>query len=64
MITLTRRVNESLYINDDIRVTVIQVRNQRVRLRIDAPADVSVRREPVDLRNMGETVFPRSPSHP
>ena len=46
MITLTRRVNESLFINNDIRVTVIQVRNQRVRLRIDAPATVSVRREP------------------
>jgi carbon storage regulator CsrA len=45
MITLTRRVNESFLINNDIRVKVIHLRDQRVRLQIDAPADVSVRRE-------------------
>jgi carbon storage regulator len=45
VITLTRRVNESVLINEDIRVTVVHLKNQRVRLQIDAPADVSVRRE-------------------
>jgi carbon storage regulator len=48
MITLTRRVNESLLINDNIRVTVIHTRDQRVRLQIDAPDDVSIRREKQD----------------
>jgi carbon storage regulator len=45
MITLTRRVNESVLINEDIRVTVVHLKDHRVRLQIDAPLNVSVRRE-------------------
>jgi carbon storage regulator len=49
MITLTRRVNESVLINGDIRVTVVHLNNHRVRLRIDAPSNMSVRRERLEL---------------
>jgi len=49
MITLTRRVNESVLINDDIRVTVVHLKNHRVRLQIDAPLNVSVRREHLEF---------------
>jgi carbon storage regulator len=45
MITLTRRVNQSIKINDDIRITVVHLRDQRVRLQVDAPASASIRRE-------------------
>ena len=44
MITFTRRVNESVLINEDIRVTVVHLRDHRVRLQIDAPSNVSVPR--------------------
>jgi carbon storage regulator len=53
MITLTRRVNESVLINDDIRVTVVHLKNHRVRLQIDAPSNVSVRRERPELDDQG-----------
>ena len=49
MITLTRRVNESVLIDEHIRVTVVHLKNQRVRLQIDAPSNVSVRRERLEL---------------
>ena len=55
MITLTRRVNESVLINDDIKVTVVHLRNQRVRLQIDAPSTVSVRRERLEFDDQKPT---------
>jgi carbon storage regulator len=45
MTTITRRVNQSIVINDDIRITVVHLRDQRVRLQVDAPANASIRRE-------------------
>ena len=55
MITLTRRVNESVLINDDCKVTVVHLRNQRVRLQIDAPSTVSVRRERLEFDDQKPT---------
>ena len=49
MITLSRRVNESVLINEDIRVTVVHLKNHRVRLQIDAPSFMTVRRERLEL---------------
>ena len=48
MVTLTRRVNESFLINEEIRVTVVHLRDQRVRIQVDAPEHVSIRREQFD----------------
>jgi carbon storage regulator CsrA len=45
MTTITRRVNQSIVINDEIRITVVHLRDQRVRLQVDAPANASIRRE-------------------
>ena len=47
MLVLTRRMNESIVINDDISVLVVEVRGDRVRLGIDAPKNVSVHRKEV-----------------
>lgn len=44
---LGRRVGESLKINDDITVTVIEVRGGQVRLSIVAPKWVRVHRQEV-----------------
>jgi carbon storage regulator len=45
MLVLTRRVNESIVINGDILVTVLEVgRNGQVRLGIDAPRHYQVYR--------------------
>ena len=44
MLFLTRRINESLVIGDDVTVTVIGVTGNQVRIGVDAPRDVSVHR--------------------
>lgn len=45
MLILTRRINESLVIGDDITVTISGVKGNQVRIGVDAPRDVSVHRE-------------------
>lgn len=40
-----RRLGEVLFIGDDIRITVLAIRDDEVRLGIDAPKSVPVQRE-------------------
>lgn len=47
MLVLSRKRNESVVINDNIVVTVIDVRGDKVRIGIEAPRDVSVHRQEV-----------------
>ena len=50
MLVLSRRVGEEIIINDNIRVTVVAVKGDRVRLGIVAPRDVTVDRSEVHER--------------
>lgn len=45
MLILTRRINESLVIGDDVTVTILGVKGNQVRIGVDAPRIVSVHRE-------------------
>ncbi len=47
MLVLTRRPGEQIVIDGDIRLTVISIKGDRVRLGIDAPASVVVDRQEV-----------------
>lgn len=47
MLCLSRHRDESIIIGDDIVITVIDIRGDKVRLGIAAPADVSVHRQEV-----------------
>ncbi len=47
MLVLSRKKDESIIINDHIRVTVVEIRGDKVRLSIDAPKDVTVHRREV-----------------
>lgn len=47
MLVLSRKKNESIIISDNITVTVIEIRGDKVRLGIEAPKDVSVHRREV-----------------
>jgi carbon storage regulator len=62
MLVLSRRVGETLVIDQDIEVTVVAVQGDRVRLGIAAPADVRVDRKEVHERRVeftGEADAPR-----
>jgi len=47
MLVLTRKIGERVIIGDDVVITVLEARNDKVRLGIDAPADVPVYREEI-----------------
>lgn len=47
MLVLSRKKNESIVINNDITVTVVDVRGDKVRLGITAPKEVPVHRQEV-----------------
>ena len=47
MLVLSRMVDEVIVIGDGIRVTVVDIRGDKVRLGIEAPRDVTVHREEV-----------------
>ena len=44
MLVLSRRRDESIIIGNDIKIVVVEVRGDKVRLGIEAPNDVSVHR--------------------
>lgn len=48
MLVLSRRVGESIVINGNVVITLINSSGQRARLGIDAPADVTIHRGEVD----------------
>ena len=50
MLVLTRKVGESIKINDDVKVTVIEVKGKNIRLGIEAPKTTKVYREEVFLK--------------
>lgn len=50
MLILTRRVSETLNIGDDVKVTVLAVQGNQVRIGIDAPKDTAVHRQEIYLK--------------
>jgi carbon storage regulator len=47
MLVLTRKKNESIVINDDITIVVVEIRGDKVRLGVEAPKEVPVHRREV-----------------
>lgn len=47
MLVLSRQSDETIIIGDNIRVTIVEVRGDKVRIGIDAPRDVSVHRQEI-----------------
>ena len=47
MLILTRRINETIKIGDDIDITVLGVNGCQVKIGIDAPINIKVHREEI-----------------
>jgi carbon storage regulator len=45
MLVLSRKLSESIVIDGHIKVTVVEIRGDKIRLGIEAPRDVAVWRE-------------------
>ena len=50
MLVLSRRKDESVMVGDDIKITVVEVYGDKVRLGLEAPASVSIHRKEVHER--------------
>lgn len=50
MLILTRRSGESLYLGDNIKVTVLSVQGKQIKLGLEVPRDMTVYREEVYKR--------------
>ncbi len=61
MLVLSRKRNESIVIGDNIVVTVVDIRGDKVRLGIEAPSEIPVhRREVFDVIQRKEMLPPQS----
>ena len=50
MLVLSRRADESVFIGDDIKITILDIRGGQVRIGITAPDSIKVHREEVYQR--------------
>ena len=50
MLILTRRPGESLFLGEDIKITVLSMQGKQIKLGITVPPDTTVYREEVYLR--------------
>lgn len=50
MLALTRRKGESLVINNDIEITILEIRGDQVKIGISAPKEVPIYRKEVYLQ--------------
>lgn len=55
MLVLARRVGEKIFIGDSITITVVEIDRGRVRLGIEAPKDVPIKRDDLLAREPQRT---------
>ena len=51
MLVLTRKAEESIAIGNQIKVVILGVRGNTVRIGVDAPDEISIRRMELPMRN-------------
>ena len=56
MLILSRKKNDSIVINNDITIVVVEIRGDKVRLGVEAPKEVSVDRLEVHQAKLRESL--------
>ena len=65
MLVLSRRLNQSIVIAGEVRVTVLAISPSRIELGVEAPRQITVDREEIHLRRqVQEARSPRSLTAP
>ena len=54
MLVLARKPNETILIGDDVRIVVVQIQAGRVRLGIEAPPEVRIRRNEILAKTVSQ----------
>ena len=54
MLILTRKLGESVYIGDDIKITLMEIKGNQVRVGVQAPSSVRIYREEIYLQILEE----------
>lgn len=63
MLVLSRRLGQRFQIGEDVRITIVKVDRNSVRIGIEAPSDVLVRREEIfeeELEEIGDSEMQRN----
>lgn len=47
MLVLTRKIGETIVIDDDVRITVVHIKGKQVRIGVDAPKETKIHREEI-----------------
>ena len=58
MLVLSRKVNEEIIIDDKIRITVVRIAGNRIRLGISAPENVVIHRGEIAFDAVEKTESP------
>lgn len=59
MLVLSRKVGERIVISENIKLVVVSVRGGKVRLAVDAPRDVAVRRAEAEPQKPSQSFLRR-----
>ena len=57
MLALTRKKGESLVVNNNIEITVLEIRGDQVKIGISAPKDVPIYRKEVYMQKENEAAL-------
>ena len=55
MLVLSRRIDEKIIINDNIIITIVDIKGNQIRLGIEAPKDVPITRGELIRGDLKET---------
>jgi len=58
MLILSRRESESVYLGDDIILTIVRVSGEKVRIGIQAPPHIKVLRNELEIQDAGTVKVP------
>ncbi len=47
MLVLARKIGESILIGEDVKITVVDIQGDKIKLGIDAPRELSILREEI-----------------
>ncbi len=60
MLVLSRKLGQRFEVGNDIRVTIVKIDNNSIRIGIEAPDDVTIRREEVAVADREQLAIAES----